>query len=103
MPFLEAIRQFRLDVGRENTIYVHLTLVPFIGNRRRAQDQADPAQRSRPPIDRHPARHPVVPHRPLLDADIKRKISLFCDRSRGRRSSHAKDGPDDLRGATRPC
>src|ERR671922_264821 len=31
MPFLEAIRQFRLDVGRENTIYIHLTLVPFIG------------------------------------------------------------------------
>jgi CTP synthase len=31
MPFLEAIRQFRSDVGRENTLYIHLTLVPFIG------------------------------------------------------------------------
>src|SRR5215813_8573030 len=31
LPFLEAIRQFRLDVGRENAIFVHLTLVPFIG------------------------------------------------------------------------
>ena len=31
LPFLEAIRQFRQDVGRENTIYVHLTLVPYIG------------------------------------------------------------------------
>ena len=31
MPFLEAIRQFRLDVGRENAIYIHLTLVPYIG------------------------------------------------------------------------
>jgi CTP synthase (UTP-ammonia lyase) len=31
MPFLEAIRQFRLDVGRENTLYIHLTLVPYIG------------------------------------------------------------------------
>ena len=30
-PYLEAIRQFRRDVGRENTLYVHLTLVPFIG------------------------------------------------------------------------
>ncbi|SVC10038.1 uncharacterized protein METZ01_LOCUS262892, partial [marine metagenome] len=29
-PFLEAIRQIRQDVGRENTLYVHLTLVPFI-------------------------------------------------------------------------
>ena len=31
LPFLEAIRQFRLDVGRENVCYVHVTLVPFIG------------------------------------------------------------------------
>ena len=31
LPFLEAIRQFRQDVGRDNTIYVHLTLVPYIG------------------------------------------------------------------------
>src|SRR4030095_16137476 len=30
-PFLEAIRQLRQDVGRENTVYVHLTLVPYIG------------------------------------------------------------------------
>src|SRR5574339_291140 len=30
-PFLEAIRQLRQDVGRENTLYIHLTLVPFIG------------------------------------------------------------------------
>src|SRR5215213_7707430 len=31
LPFVEAIRQFRQDVGRENTLYIHLTLVPFIG------------------------------------------------------------------------
>ncbi|NLA36628.1 MAG: CTP synthase [Actinobacteria bacterium] len=31
LPFIEAIRQFRLDVGRENCCYIHLTLVPFIG------------------------------------------------------------------------
>ena len=31
LPFLEAIRQFRLDVGRENVCFVHVTLVPFIG------------------------------------------------------------------------
>ena len=31
LPFLEAIRQFRLDVGRQNVCYVHVTLVPFIG------------------------------------------------------------------------
>ncbi|MEO6009146.1 MAG: CTP synthase, partial [Vicinamibacteraceae bacterium] len=31
LPFLEAIRQFRQDVGRDNALYIHLTLVPFIG------------------------------------------------------------------------
>ena len=30
LPFLEAIRQFRVDLGRENVIFVHLTLVPYI-------------------------------------------------------------------------
>src|SRR3990167_4518873 len=31
LPFLEAIRQLRQDVGRDNSLYIHLTLVPFIG------------------------------------------------------------------------
>jgi CTP synthase len=31
LPFLEAIRQFRADVGKENSLYIHLTLVPYIG------------------------------------------------------------------------
>src|SRR5204862_529692 len=31
LPFLEAIRQFRQDIGRDNSLYIHLTLVPFIG------------------------------------------------------------------------
>ena len=30
LPFLEAIRQFALDVGRENCLYIHLTLVPYL-------------------------------------------------------------------------
>jgi len=30
LPFLEAIRQFRTDVGKENALYIHLTLVPYI-------------------------------------------------------------------------
>src|SRR3989337_1779283 len=32
LPFLEAIRQFRQDVGRDNTLYIHLTLVPYIAS-----------------------------------------------------------------------
>ena len=43
LPFLEAIRQFRKEVGRDNVCYLHVTLVPFIGPSRRAEDQADPA------------------------------------------------------------
>ena len=30
LPFLEAIRQFALDIGRENCVYIHLTLVPYL-------------------------------------------------------------------------
>jgi len=30
LPFLEAIRQFRVDAGKDNTLYIHLTLVPYV-------------------------------------------------------------------------
>jgi CTP synthase len=43
LPFLEAVRQVAWDLGRENVLYIHLTLVPFHHRRRRAQDQADAA------------------------------------------------------------
>src|ERR1700686_703263 len=45
LPFLEAIRQFRQDVGRENTLYIHLTLVPFIGAA--GELKTNPTQHSR--------------------------------------------------------
>jgi CTP synthase len=41
LPFLEAIRQIRGDVGRENTLYIHLTLVPFIQTAGGAQVQTN--------------------------------------------------------------
>ena len=44
LPFLEAIRQFRKDVGRENVFYVHVTLVPFIGPS--AEQKTKPTQHS---------------------------------------------------------
>src|SRR6202008_4639636 len=79
LPFLEAIRQLRQDVGRENSLYIHLTLVPFIGAA--GELKTKPTQHSvrdlraigiQPDIllcrtDRH------------LDEDIKGKIALFCD------------------------
>ena len=43
LPFLEAIRQIKYDVGKENVMYIHVTLVPYL-SRQRAKDQAYPAQ-----------------------------------------------------------
>ena len=64
LPFFEAIRQLGNDLPRNHAIYIHLTLLPFITERRRAQDQADPALGQGAALDRHPARHPAVPLRP---------------------------------------
>ena len=63
LPFLEAIRQFRKDAGRDNVCYVHVTLVPFIGPSRRAEDEADAALGDRAAQPRHPARRHRVPQR----------------------------------------
>ena len=57
LPFLEAIRQFRHDVGRDNAIFIHLTLDAVHRRRRRAEDQADAALGARADGDRYPARH----------------------------------------------
>ena len=62
-PFLEAIRQFSLDVGKENCLYIHLTLGPLFEGRRRAEDQAHATLRRPAAANRHPARHPRLPHR----------------------------------------
>jgi CTP synthase len=79
MPFLEAIRQFRLDVGRENAIYIHLTLVPFIGTA--GELKTKPTQHSVRDLRSIGIQPDVLLCRTdrFLDADIKRKIALFCD------------------------
>ena len=79
MPFLEAIRQFRLDVGRDNTIYVHLTLVPFIGAA--GELKTKPTQHSVRDLRSIGIQPDVLLCRTdrFLDSDIKRKIALFCD------------------------
>jgi CTP synthase len=79
MPFLEAIRQFRLDVGRENTIYIHLTLVPFIGTA--GELKTKPTQHSVRDLRSIGIQPDVLLCRTdrFLDAEIKRKIALFCD------------------------
>jgi len=79
LPFLEAIRQFRQDVGRDNTLYIHLTLVPYIASA--GELKTKPTQHSVRDL-RSIGIHPDVllcrTDRPL-ETDIKRKIALFCD------------------------
>ena len=79
MPFLEAIRQFRLDVGRENTLYIHLTLVPYIGTA--GELKTKPTQHSVRDLRSIGIQPDILLCRTdrFLDADLKRKIALFCD------------------------
>ncbi|HEY0995518.1 MAG TPA: CTP synthase [Gemmatimonadaceae bacterium] len=78
-PFLEAIRQFRHDVGRENAIFVHLTLVPYIAAA--GELKTKPTQhsvRELMEIGIQPDILVVRTERPISD-EIKRKIALFCN------------------------
>ena len=79
LPFLEAIRQMRVDVGRENTIYMHVTLLPYISST--GELKTKPTQHSvrelrgigiQPDIIVARSDHPI-------DEDIRAKIALFCD------------------------
>ena len=79
LPFLEAIRQFRHDVGREHAIFVHLTLIPFIAAA--GELKTKPTQhsvRDLMEIGIQPDLLIVRTDRPVSD-DIKRKIGLFCN------------------------
>lgn len=78
-PFLEAIRQFRQDVGRENTLYIHLTLVPFIGTA--GELKTKPTQHSVRDLRAIGIQPDILLCRTdrSLSDEIKRKIALFCD------------------------
>ena len=65
---------------------------------RRAEDQADAAQRPRPALDRHPARHPALPHRPLPRHRPQAEDRALLRRHR-RRGHHREGRRDDLRSA----
>src|ERR1700735_5320583 len=79
LPFLEAIRQMRQELGRENTVFVHLTLVPWIAA---AQElKTKPTQHSVKElraIGIQPDMLLCRSERALPD-DMKEKIALFCD------------------------
>ena len=78
-PFLEAIRQFRQDVGREHAIFIHLTLVPFIASA--GELKTKPTQHSVRDLRSIGIQPDVLLCRTdrALDQDFKRKIALFCD------------------------
>jgi CTP synthase len=79
LPFLEAIRQFRLDVGRENVCYVHVTLVPFIGPS--GEQKTKPTQHSVTELRSRGIQPDIIVCRSEqpISADLKRKISNLCD------------------------
>ena len=79
LPFLEAIRQFRLDVGRTNVCYVHVTLVPFIGPS--GEQKTKPTQHSVTELRSRGIQPDAIVCRSeeAISSDLKRKISSLCD------------------------
>jgi CTP synthase len=79
LPFLEAIRQFRKDVGRDNVFYVHVTLVPFIGPS--GEQKTKPTQHSVTELRSRGIQPDAIvcrSDRPI-PSRLKEKISQLCD------------------------
>ncbi|HKV74774.1 MAG TPA: CTP synthase [Gemmatimonadales bacterium] len=79
LPFLEAIRQFRQEVGRDNSLFIHLTLVPYIAAA--GEVKTKPTQHSVRELMEIGIQPDILicrSERPI-SADIKRKIALFCN------------------------
>ncbi|KPA15446.1 CTP synthetase [Candidatus Magnetomorum sp. HK-1] len=79
LPFLEAIRQFRLEAGKENVLYVHLTYVPYIAAA--GEVKTKPTQHSVKELRSIGIQPNILICRTdrTLDEDLKRKIALFCN------------------------
>ncbi len=79
LPFLEAIRQLRSDLGRESVMYIHVTLVPYL--KVAGELKTKPTQHSVKELRSIGIQPDVIvarSERPLSD-EIKAKIALFCD------------------------
>jgi len=79
LPFLEAIRQFRNEVGRQNAIFVHLTWVPYI--KTAGEVKTKPTQHSVKALREIGIQPDILLCRTedFLSEDIKAKIALFCN------------------------
>lgn len=79
LPFLEAIRQFKTDVGREDVMYIHVTLVPYISAA--SELKTKPTQHSVKELRSIGIQPDVIvcrSEKPISD-ELKAKIALFCD------------------------
>lgn len=79
LPFLEAIRQFKADVGKENVVYIHLTLVPYMPTS--GELKTKPTQHSVKELRSIGIQPDILLCRTdrYLSGDIKSKIALFCN------------------------
>jgi CTP synthase len=79
LPFLEAIRQFRKDIGRENVLYIHVTLVPVIGVV--GEQKTKPTQHSVAELREIGIQPDIIVVRSELPVSrsLRDKIALFCD------------------------
>ncbi|MFN8015107.1 MAG: CTP synthase [Acidimicrobiia bacterium] len=79
LPFLEAIRQFRNDVGRQNVFYIHVTLIPFIGPSH--EQKTKPTQHSVAELRSRGISPDAIVCRSdrAISAHLKEKISQQCD------------------------
>lgn len=79
LPFIEAIRQVRLDLGYENTLYIHTTLLPYIGASHEVKTK--PTQHSVKELRGYGIQPDIIVCRSEkhIDQELKDKISLFCN------------------------
>ena len=79
LPYLEAARQIRKELGQENVMFIHVTLVPFIGPS--TELKTKPTQHSVSMLRGYGISPDIIVVRSDrgLDEDIKNKVSLFCD------------------------
>lgn len=79
LPFLEAIRQFRGDVGKDNCLYIHVTLVPYI--KAAGELKTKPTQHSVKELREIGIQPDIILCRTdrFLPPEIKRKIALYCN------------------------
>ncbi len=79
VPFLEALRQMRSDVGRDNVCYVHLTLVPYLAPS--GEQKTKPTQHSVTELRSRGIQPDIIVCRSdqPISSNLKRKISLLCD------------------------